>query len=216
MALAIYRIRSDTNISLEVGCGKKRDANDGVQYFVEYPMLKVMGDKEMGAGKINVWIREPDDCTVSEMDGYAWARPCCARESDKIYQAKLKNGHAEIEDVPPGCYIVDASWRPGCCGDAKETMVIVDCGEMVCVNLIREWAGDPIVRISSLANHARDAKIPDEKVGEVVDLLVKIADTVPAGKVRRLTEKEFNIKRELSDEPHKKVLDKFERILKKQ
>ncbi len=167
----------------------------------------------MGFGKINVWIREPDDCTVSEMDGYAWARPCCARNNPKIYQAELINGHAEIE-VPPGCYIVDASWKPGCCGDAKETVVTVDCGETVCVNLIREWAGEPIRRITSFVNHAIEAKIPKEKIDGIVEILKTIAETVPESKRRYFTDKMFEMKREVSDDAHRKVLAQYESILK--
>ena len=168
----------------------------------------------MGNGKINVWIREPDDCTVAEMDGYAWARPCCARDPNRLYQVKLNNGHAEIE-VPPGCYVIDASWKPGCCGDAKETMVTVDCGETVCVNLIREWAGEPIRRLTSFVNHAREADIPEEKVKEMVEILQKIANTVPIEKRRLFSEKELSLKREVSDEAHIKVIDQFESILRK-
>ena len=167
----------------------------------------------MGISKINVWIREPDDCTVAEMDGFAWARTCCASNSKKLYQAKLRNGHAEIE-VPPGCYIVDASWRPGCCGDAKETMVIVDCGETVCVNLIREWAGVPIRRLTSLVNHATEANIPREKIDEMVKILVEIANTVPEEKRMYFSEKELSLRREVSDDSHRKILEQYESILR--
>ncbi len=168
----------------------------------------------MGTGKINIWIREPDGCAVAEMDGYAWARSCCYRECQRIYRAELKNGHAEIE-VPSGCYLVDAAWKPGCCGEAKETMVIVHCGESVCVNLIREWAGEPIKRITSFVNHAREADVSQEKIDEMVDVLMKIADIVPESKRRLYSEIEFNLKREVSDEAHRKVLAKYESILKK-
>ena len=169
----------------------------------------------MGLGKINVWIREPDDCTVSDMNGFAWAKPCCAKNRNLIYQAALKAGHAEIE-LPPGCYIVDAAWSPGCCGTAKETVAIVNCGETVCVNLIREWAGDASgIRLASMMNHARDAKIPEADIQVIKDVFDKIAKVVPEGKIRRLTEKEFDLKRSVSDEPHKKVLSELEAMIKK-
>ena len=115
----------------------------------------------MGTGKINVWIREPDDCTVYPLEGYAWAQPCCVKNEEAFYSAKLENGHAMLE-VPPGCYIVDGGWTPGCCGTAKETMVIVSCEQTVCVNLIRDYAGDlSVKRLASIMNHAREAKIPE-------------------------------------------------------
>lgn len=167
----------------------------------------------MGTGKINVWIREPNDCTVSEMDGYAWARTCCVRDP-RIYQVPLKKGHAEIE-VPPGCYVVDASWKPGCCGTAKETVIIVGCGDTACANLLREYAGEPIRRIPSLVSHAREAKIPETKIKEMVELFEKIAKTVPEEKIGRFSERELELKREVSDEPHKKILDEFGNILKR-
>ncbi|MFZ2071258.1 MAG: hypothetical protein WAV32_06655, partial [Halobacteriota archaeon] len=46
-----------------------------------------------------------------------------------------KFNHIEV-DVPPGCYVV---WTRVCYGKNEETnkvMVIVDCGEEVCVNLL--------------------------------------------------------------------------------
>lgn len=169
----------------------------------------------MGIGKINVWIREPDDCTVSDMNGFAWAKPCCAKNRNLIYQAPLRMGHAEL-DVPPGCYIVDASWSPGCCGTAKETVVIVNCGDTVCVNLIREWAGDVSgIRLASLMNHAREAKIPEANIQAVKDVFERIAKSVPEGKIWRLTQKEFDLKASVSDEPHKKILSELEAMIKK-
>ena len=169
----------------------------------------------MGMGKINVWIREPDDCTVSDMNGFAWAKPCCARNRNLIYQAPLKMGHAEL-DVPPGCYIVDAAWTPGCCGTAKETIAIVNCGETACVNLIREWAGDVSgIRLASMINHAREAKLPEANIRIVMDVFDKVAKTLPEGKVRQLTPNEFEIKKSVSDEAHKKVLSELEGMIKK-
>ncbi len=169
----------------------------------------------MGFGKINVWIREPTDCTVSEMNGYAWAKPCCSRNPDLIYQTKLDKGHAEIV-LPPGCYIVDAAWTPGCCGTAKETVAIVNCGETVCVNLIREYSGDPSgIRLAAFMNHARDVKIPEATIQTVKDAFDKVAKASPEGTIRRLNNAEFNIKRDVSDDTHKKVLAELEGMIKK-
>lgn len=164
----------------------------------------------MGYGTINIWVRERDGCCVAEMNGYAWAQCCCDQE--KIIETRLEKGHAELK-VPPGCYIVDASWKPGCCGNAKETIVIVGCGETVCVNLIREWAGDPIARISALSIHGPEAGLSVEKVDELVNSLNAIAKTVPKEKLKYYSEKELEIKRRVSDEPHKKILDKYMEIL---
>ena len=167
----------------------------------------------MGLGKINVWVREPDDCTVSAMNGYAWAKPCCSK-SNLIYQIALKNGHAEIE-VPPGLYIVDAAWNPGCCGTAKETIAIVNCGETACVNLIREWSGDPSgIRLAALMNHAREAKISEANIKILRETFESLSKKTPEGKIRMLSPKEFEIKLSVSDEVHKKILNEVGPLIK--
>ena len=166
----------------------------------------------MGYGLLNVWVREPENCSVSDMDGYAWARPCCNQR--KIYQVELKNGHAEIK-VPPGCYIVDAAWRPGCCGTAKETIAIVKCNETVCVNLIREWAGDPRRRYVAFSSHGKAAGLEEKEIGELIAKLEKIAESVPKGKIRSYTEDELTILEKVSDKEHKELLDKYRSLLEK-
>lgn len=163
----------------------------------------------MGYGIINVWIREPNDCSVSEMRGIAWARPCC--NTEELYQKPLENGHAELE-VPPGCYIVDAGWPPGCCGRAKETVVIVRCNETVCVNLIREYAGDPYASLVPLMTHAEEANIPKEEIDKFVGILEKIGKTVPPNKLKRYTKKELDILEKVSDTKHKEKLKKYRHL----
>lgn len=160
----------------------------------------------MAYGLLSVWVREPNDCSVVEENGWVWARGCCGKE---WIEAKLEKGHAQF-NVPPGCYIVDASLWPGCCGHpVKETMVIVKCNETVCVNLLREYAGDPIRSIKAYVAHAREAKIPEEEIEKFVGILEKIAETVPKGKVRRYTERELALIEKVSDKAHKDVLDKY-------
>lgn len=167
----------------------------------------------MVMGKIYVSIREPDDCSIANVDGIAWARPCSDLSvNPKIYQTNLKNGTGQIE-VPPGCYIVDATWRPGCCGQVKETVVIFDCGEPICANLIREYAGEPVSRLPSLVNHAREADIEEDKITEMISLIEKIAGTVPVEKIRRFSKKEFEIKRGVSDDAHLRTLDQLKSII---
>lgn len=167
----------------------------------------------MGYGVINVWVREPDDCSISKsMNGIAWAKPCCDKET--IYQESLVEGHAEIR-VPPGCYIVDAGWPPGCCGYAKETVAIVGCNETVCVNLIREYTGDPYRRMVAFSVHGRQAGISEKDIETLMRNMEKIAGTVPEGKVRKYTEKEFDILEKVSDKEHKAILNKYRTLLVK-
>jgi hypothetical protein len=66
-----------------------------------------------------------------------------------------------------------------------------------------------------MMNHAREAKIPEANIQVIKDVFDKIAKVVPEGKIRRLTEKEFDLKRSVSDEPHKKILSELEAMIKK-
>lgn len=86
----------------------------------------------MGFARINVWIRDPKNCNVLRVNGKAWVRSCCGRETK---DAELVDGHADITDLPPGCYVVYAEFEGGI---AKETMVVVNCGDTACVNLIKQ------------------------------------------------------------------------------
>ena len=70
-------------------------------------------------------------------------------------------------------------------------------------------------RRGSLHNHAREAKLPEANIRIVMDVFDKVAKTLPEGKVRLLTPKEFEIKKSVSDEAHKKVLSELESMIKK-
>lgn len=86
----------------------------------------------MGFARINVWIRNPKNCNVLTVKGVAFVRVCCGEVTNKV---DIVDGHADITDLPPGCYVVGAEFEGG---KAKETMVIVNCGDTACVNLIAE------------------------------------------------------------------------------
>lgn len=164
----------------------------------------------MAYGHLSVWIREPDDCTVTKKNGIVWAWACC--NHDEVYEKEIVNGHAQF-DIPPGCYIVDARVEPGCCGMVKETMVIVKCDETVCVNLLREYGGDPYKSIIPLAIHAEEAKISKEEIEKFVGILEKVGKTIPERKVRKYTEKELGFIEKISDKGHKEVLKKYRPVL---
>jgi hypothetical protein len=159
---------------------------------------------------INVWIREPGDCTIADVEGYAWARPCC--NWNIMYQGELINGHTEI-DVPPGCYIMSAAFRPECCGKTERTMVVVKCDESVCVNLIREYAGKPILNLTALLFHAREAKVPEKQLEILAEILEKIAGNFHAGQIAKYTEKEFALLKKVADPAHLKLLNKYRYLL---
>lgn len=84
----------------------------------------------MGYGKINVWIRERKTCSVANVTGAIAVTQCCGRG---IAEEKIVKGHAEVT-VPPGCYIVMASF--GKPVTAAETMVIVGCDKSACINFL--------------------------------------------------------------------------------
>lgn len=164
----------------------------------------------MGYGLINVWLREPDDCSVSDVKGFAWALTCCSYQM--VAQEPMEKGHAELR-VPPGCYIVDAYWEPGCCGTAKETVAIVGCNETVCVNLIREWVGDPYKSLIAYTIHGKAAGIPEAEIKKLADILEKVGKTAPERKVRKYSEKELEFIERVSDKEHKEVLKKLRPLL---
>ncbi len=161
--------------------------------------------------KIYVWLREPDDGSVSEVDGKVWARSFS--NPHKLYSADLRNGYAEIE-APPGNYIVTAVTAPGCCGCCPRAQVVFT-GEPVYANLIREYSGDIYSRLPSLVNHAREARIDEKKINEMTQLLVKIGKSVPEEKLIRFSKEELELRREVSDESHLETLKQLEPYIMK-
>jgi len=86
----------------------------------------------MGYGKINVWIRERERCSVANIKGTVTVTQCCGKI---IQEGQISAGHGELT-VPPGCYIVTANFK-----GAKipyETMVIVNCDKSACINFLLE------------------------------------------------------------------------------
>jgi hypothetical protein len=86
------------------------------------------------------------------------------------YVPKMK--HVELE-LPPGCYIVRA-WVCGWNMWSDRAMVIVDCGETACVNLIIPRAKDCIKDvIPPLAVVAQELKLPPAKMNAAFEILMK-------------------------------------------
>lgn len=86
--------------------------------------------------------------------------------------------HMQVE-IPPGCYVV----RVHVCGGGNEwsdrTMVLVDCGHEVCINLVIKEAetcfGEAIIPLLRVAEEIR---LPKEQLQVAVDVLRK-AGRVP-------------------------------------
>lgn len=86
----------------------------------------------MGFGKINIWIRERERCSVAAINGSVTVAQCCGKV---ILEDKIAAGHGELK-VPPGCYIVTAQFRGA--KNPYETMVIVNCDKSACINFLLE------------------------------------------------------------------------------
>jgi hypothetical protein len=86
----------------------------------------------MGFGKINVWIRERERCSVASINGSITVAQCCGKV---ILEDKITAGHGEMT-VPPGCYIVTAHFKGA--KNPYESMVIVNCDKSACINFLLE------------------------------------------------------------------------------
>ena len=109
-------------------------------------MKRVEVGSEMGTAKINVWVTERGQpCKITSRDWRVAVAHCngeilewCGKKYDNI---PAKCGHAEIE-VPPGCYVVAASYHfwyveGVLMGNVvtDHAIVQVSCGETACVTL---------------------------------------------------------------------------------
>jgi hypothetical protein len=139
----------------------------------------------MGYGKMNVWVRN-EKCDIVDRRGHLHIYNC--QGTQIIPTLWFTEGHAEVK-VPPGCYIVTAGVVYGNVYTDK-TMVVVGCGEVVCVNLVlnkfREEKAKkkrPVLamgcaaRIAApLALNAIKAKIDPEELRIALDLTFKAAN----------------------------------------
>jgi hypothetical protein len=86
----------------------------------------------MGFGRINVWIHERKTCGIAAVAGSYSVSLCCGRV---IREGKFEGGHADITDVPPGCYIVTVQLKKPLTL-VLEIMVTVTCDKSACVNFV--------------------------------------------------------------------------------
>ena len=113
----------------------------------------------MSTAKLNIWVTEVGDPCRIDMK-HQWFVHVLHCEGDllnwcdKVYtNLRTKCGHLEI-DVPPGCYMVCATWSPAPLGQASPTSlgnhishlaaVRANCCDHVCVTLFPptfHWCG---------------------------------------------------------------------------
>ena len=138
----------------------------------------------MGTGKLNVWVRNTS-CEVVDRTGHLHIYDCHGKS---VLVQWFHNGHIEVE-VPPGCYILTAGVVYGNIYTDK-TMVVVKCGEKVCVNLVltKFLAQNPpplkeqplmyycpLLIALPIVQNAPDAGIKQEELHRTIDVIARAA-----------------------------------------
>lgn len=85
----------------------------------------------MGNAKLNIWVRD-EKCRIIKRRGHLHIYNCLGEQV--FFGWVISDGHAEVE-IPPGCYTVVAGMVHGNIYSDR-TMVIVNCGDHACVNLV--------------------------------------------------------------------------------
>jgi len=103
----------------------------------------------MSTAKLNVWVTKVGEpCAIDDTRTWFVHILHCNGEVLKWCDRRYANlptkcGHLEVE-IPPGCYIVVATWSPGAATTAPTTLgnhishlqiVRANCGDHVCVTL---------------------------------------------------------------------------------
>jgi hypothetical protein len=134
----------------------------------------------MSTAKLNVWVTKVGEPCKIDMDHQWYVHVLhCDGEilnwCDKSYtNLRTKCGHLEVE-IPPGCYMVCATWSPGPGGTKPVTfgnhishlsIIRAHCGEEVCATLFPptfHWCG--IWWLVALEEHIAQKRIPPGAVG---------------------------------------------------
>lgn len=151
----------------------------------------------MSAARLNVWVTRVGDPCVIDMthQWYVHVLHCngrilswCGR---KYTNLATKCGHLEI-DLPPGCYMVCATWSPAPAGTVTPhslgnhithlVPIRADCGDHLCVTLFPptfHWCGiwwhhalRENLATGRFPDHARDVAMQaDRAVGQLLAVL---------------------------------------------
>ncbi|MDD2665498.1 MAG: hypothetical protein PHD13_01765 [Methanocellales archaeon] len=168
----------------------------------------------MGYGKLNVWVRTLDCALVTK--AAVTVVDCHGRLIASAPWAELPR---ELK-VPPGCYIVRAH---GCIVgqgnyESDRCMVIVRCGEEMCVNLLVPTFAHCVKSIiQPLVDNARRLKIPDDKIGGAIGVLAKAAELPPAEILKKvdLRINDFKDAEEVEEKEHLKIVKGIKEFCKK-
>ncbi len=155
----------------------------------------------MSTAMLNVWVTGiGQPCRIDDQHRWFIHVLTCEGEvlrwCDRIYtNLEAKCGHLEIE-IPPGCYIVCATWSPGAPNPVHPTslgnqithvqVVRANCCDHVCVTLFPptfHWCG--IWWILALRNHQAQRSLPAEaaeaanRAAEAVEALLRLIPIDP-------------------------------------
>jgi hypothetical protein len=165
----------------------------------------------MSVARLNVWVTAVGDPCRIDTD-HQWFVHVLHCEGDilewpkgnKYINLPTKDAHLEL-DIPPGCYMVAATWSPGPVSAAPTSLgnhishlaiVRANCGDHVCVTLFPptfHWCGiwwlvalrEAIARKAVPANAAKPALQAVEKLLEQVprdpftEKMMEIVETKP-------------------------------------
>jgi hypothetical protein len=170
---------------------------DGTATQQRGPPVAATGSEVMSTAKLNVWVTEVGNpCKIDMLhQWFVHVLHCDGKLlnwcEQKVYtNLKTKCGHLEIE-IPPGCYMVCATWSPAPLGQSTPTSlgnhishlatVRANCGDHVCVTLFPptfHWCGiwwltalQETVALKRLPRGADDAA---NNAVKAVDALLKL------------------------------------------
>lgn len=174
----------------------------------------------MSTAKLNVWVtRVGDSCHIdNEHQWYVHILHCdgeLLRWCDRVYtNLPTKCAHLEVE-IPPGCYMVCATWSPAPAGTVTPTtlgnhithLVVIraDCGDDVCITLFPptfHWCGtwwlvalreqialqrfpEQAIRAADAAANAVDELLKQLPMDPLTEGMMRIAENRPRRKGTR-------------------------------
>ena len=151
----------------------------------------------MGFAKLNVWVSDPDPCSISMIDWLINVTVCSGRpvkwcEPGPPGTVNFTHGspfpapcgHADIK-LPPGCYVVSAFhvlhfgqfiflvFTDSC-------IVTVGCDDSACVHLLRRSDRQHLSSAANVAARlAEDQAIPREKAEHLREALNAVLEHLP-------------------------------------
>lgn len=158
----------------------------------------------MSTAKLNVWVTAVGDpCKIDmEHQWFVHVLHCNGKLlswCDKVYtNLKTKCGHLELE-IPPGCYMVCATWSPAQGGQVSPTslgnhishlaIVRANCGDHVCATLFPptfHWCGIWwLIALNESISLKRLPQVANEAARNAVQAVEALLKHIPADELTR-------------------------------